>query len=225
MPLTVTRHTDSILRDITLRIETGAHLLIMGANGAGKTTLARTIAGLRPSDAVSVDGITPYRTYGAARAARIYYVPPKLEVFDAYMRVHEFLALSHMNDALSVDEALRLCDIAALRDKTCASLSSGEGQLVLFASALLHNARYTIFDEPAANLDPVRLRRIFHLLRDTPYLQSRIVITHHLDMAYKLGYDICYLRKGRIDFFAPEALEARFEGSVGIDGGHAAVRL
>ena len=232
MPLLVTKHTDNILRDISLRLESGEHLLILGANGAGKTTLAKRIAGLRPSDAVTIEGRSPYHTYGATRARLVNYIPPKLDVFDDYLTVEAFLALGHFNEALTINEALRLCGIAHLASHRCVTLSSGEGQLVLFASALLHGARYTLFDEPAANLDPVKLKRIFNLLQTTPHLHSRIVITHHLDMAYKLGYRVCAMEQGRIVFngaheaFFDEAhLQRFYNGAVAVAANHAVVTL
>ncbi|XPS41013.1 hypothetical protein ACN2C3_05135 [Aliarcobacter butzleri] len=69
------------------------------------------------------------------------------------------------------------------------------------ASAILHDAKITIFDELTANLDLKRLKDIYDIF-DSNLLQQKIIITHNLDLAYALKrYKILFIKAGRIDFF------------------------
>ena len=232
MPLHITDYSDEILHNISFSLEAGSHLCILGANGAGKTTLAKVLCGLIDTKAVTIDGKLLHDLHGTARAKVVNYIPAKLEIFDTHMSVEELLALSHFDTALHIGDALERLQIAHLQEHPCRTLSSGESQLVLTASALLHNARYTLFDEPTANLDPMRMRTLFALLSDKHVLKSKIVITHNLELAYKLGFDILYLEAGRIRFhgsskafFAQSQLDALYHGSVKNLGEHVVVSL
>jgi len=232
MPLKITDYSDAILRDITCEVAKGEHRIILGDNGAGKTTLARVLCGLIPSDHVDIDGINPSGSFGTARARKINYIPAKLEVFDTFLSVEALLALSHFNTALSIQSVLEMLQITHLRQQPCSRLSAGESQLVLTASALLHGADYTLFDEPTANLDPLRMRELFTLLRHDTHLATKLIITHNLDLAYQLGFDVIYLKEGRIvfdgssdAFFDQAHLDALYGGSVQKHNGHVVVAL
>ncbi|MCK4974316.1 MAG: ATP-binding cassette domain-containing protein, partial [Sulfurimonas sp.] len=95
---------------------------------------------------------------------------------------------------------LELLDLKTLEHKPCITLSSGEQQLTMLASSLLHNAQLTIFDEPTANLDPKKTLKVAQILA-SQRIQNRIIITHDLNLAHKLGYKILYMLNGKIEFF------------------------
>jgi len=221
MPIVVTQYSNAILEEISFRLEAGKHLIILGANGVGKTTLAKLLCGLIPASEITIQGMHPSSVYGSKRAKAINYIPPKLEVFDAFITVRDYLSLGALDGSLSIDEAMERLGIQHLSDQFCISLSSGEAQLLMIASALLHHASYTIFDEPTANLDPQKMQTLFGILKAEQDLQSKIIITHNLDFAYQLGFDILYLAEKRIqfqgtssDFFSTENLDRLYAGSV-----------
>jgi iron complex transport system ATP-binding protein len=115
---------------------------------------------------------------------------------------------------------LKLLNIEHLKDRPCKQLSSGEQQLSMLATAVLHNAQITIFDEPTANLDPQKSRDVFSLLKSNLF-QSKIIITHDLNLAYKLGYDVMFIKDGKIifndsskNFFQSSSLDSFFGSSV-----------
>ncbi len=234
--LKIDNYSNTILKDISFTLEAGENLIILGSNGVGKTTLAKVLCGVTPTSSVSIEGINPSKVYGQKRAKLINYIPPKLDVFDEFITVREFLELGVigviMGQHPTIKEALEKLYISHLVDKACKVLSSGESQLLLIASALLHDARYTIFDEPTANLDPQKMQLLFGLLKDKSTLKSKIIITHNLDLAYKLGYDILFLEVGEIkfhgtsdDFFAQEHLDALYHGSVEKQANNIMVKL
>ena len=237
MPIHINNYTNNILKDISFSLEHGEHLIILGSNGVGKTTLAKVLCGITPSDAVHIDGVNPSKRYGEKRARLINYIPAKLDVFDAFITVREFLELGLRAGVVgvlhpTVDAVLKRLSIEHLTDKACKMLSSGESQLLLIASALLHDARYTIFDEPTANLDPQKMQLLFKILKDSSHLQSKLIITHNLDLAYKLGFNILFLEDGTVkfygsndDFFKQSHLDTLYNSSVVKENNNIVVKL
>jgi iron complex transport system ATP-binding protein len=221
MPLIIDRYNSNILNNISFSLDAGENLIILGSNGVGKTTLAKVLCGITASSSVSIEGINPSNMYGEKRTKLVNYIPPKLDVFDEFITVREFLELSSFSQSISIEKTLEKLHITHLRDKSCHTLSSGESQLLLIASALLHDARYSIFDEPTANLDPQKMQMLFALLKDPSTLSSKLIITHNLDLAYKLGFDILFLEEGAVKFhgsssafFAQEHLDVLYDGAV-----------
>ena len=219
--LKVNNYSNYILKNISLELKKDQNLIILGSNGAGKTTLARAICGLIPCEDIAIDDKTPSMLYGEERTELINYIPPKLEIFDEFLSVYEYLELNNLYATKSIDEVLHDLCILHLKDKSCNSLSSGESQLLLLAGALLHHSSYTIFDEITANLDPIRLKEVFNILKNNNYLNSKIVITHNLHFAYKLGFDILYIENGKAkfigkneEFFEQKNLDKFFDGNV-----------
>jgi len=238
MPVKIDNYSNSILKEISFSLKAGEHLIILGSNGVGKTTLAKVLCGMTPSTSVSIDGINPSKLYGEKRAKLINYIPPKLDIFDEFITVREFLELGFMSGVVGsqhltgIDEVLEKLHITHLSEKNCKALSSGESQLLLIASALLHDACYTIFDEPTANLDPQKMQLLFTLLKDKTVLQSKVIITHNLDLAYKLGYNILFLEEGAVkfhgsnaDFFTQTHLDVLYDGSVEKTANNIVVKL
>ncbi len=181
--LKIDNYSNYILKDITLEIK-NKNLIILGSNGAGKTTLARAIINNKEMQDTKL----------------INYIPNKLDIFDEFMSVTEFLELSCLYSKQSIDEVLNQLGIKYLKDKPSKYLSSGESQLVLIASAILHNAKYTILDEPTSALDPKRIQTIYKVLNNDNILKYKVIITHNLNLSYKLGYDILFIEDGKITF-------------------------
>jgi len=198
--LTIKNHTNNILTDISFHLKPHQNLIILGSNGAGKSTLAKVLCGITPSNSVTINGkkITQLKT--KERTQLINYIPAKLEIFDEYLSLEEYLDLSRLHTLLESKNMLKLLELEHLKTKPCQQLSSGEQQLTMLASAVLHNAHITIFDEPTANLDPKKSRDVYALLKSNIF-QSKIIITHDLNLTYRLGYKILYIQDGEIGFF------------------------
>jgi iron complex transport system ATP-binding protein len=203
-------YSSEILHNISFELKS-KNLIILGSNGAGKTTLAKVLCGIIPSSCVSIEEKNPSGIYGDERTRLINYIPPKFEVYDDFMSVEEFLELNKLYSSKNISEVLKLINCEYIKEKYCNNLSSGESQLLLQASAILHNAKYTIFDEPTSNLDPQKIKNSFHLLEDKNILQNKIIITHNLNLAYKLGFDILFIKEGKIAFYDTNELFFRDE--------------
>ena len=218
--LKLNSYTNQILNNISFELD-NKNLIILGSNGVGKTTLARALTGIVQNNSTEIDGINPSYIFGDEKTKLINYIPSKLEIYDEYLTVLDFLQLNDLFGKFEIDNVLKIFDIEYLKNSSCKYLSSGESQLLLMSSAVLHNAKYTILDEPTANLDPQKVQKVYKILKDENYLQHKILITHNLDLAYKLGYDILYLKDGKIAFydkselfFDTKNLEKFFDNSV-----------
>ena len=197
--LQIKNYSDTILKNISFRLKKQENLIILGSNGAGKSTLAKVLCGITPSKSITLYDKSLHGFSAKERTEVINYIPAKLEIFDEYLTLKEYLNLSRLHSLLESSNLLNLLELTHLKNKPCIQLSSGEQQLTMLATAVLHNAKVSIFDEPTANLDPKKSRDIYSLLKSKLF-QSKIIITHDLNLAYKLGYKIMYIKEGKIVF-------------------------
>jgi len=200
--LEIKDYNSSILHEISFYVKQNENLIILGENGAGKSTLAKVLSNLISNEKVKLFGENISKISDFKRAKLINYIPPKFSIFDEYVTLREFLELSFISsvDNQKVDEIIKLLNLKKLEDKYCKSFSSGEKQLLLLASAIIHNAKITIFDELTANLDISRLKEVYDIF-NSDLLQQKIIITHNLDLAYALKYKVLFLNDGIIEFF------------------------
>ncbi|PPK62834.1 iron complex transport system ATP-binding protein [Malaciobacter marinus] len=200
--LKVSNYSNFILKNISFFLNENENLVVLGENGAGKSTLAKVICGLIESEAIELYEKNLNSLSQQERANFINYIPPKLSIFDEYITLKEFLELSSINsvNAKRLKKVILLLNLKKLENRYCNDLSSGEKQLLLLASSLMHNAKITIFDELTANLDINRLKEVFDIFKSN-FLNQKIVITHNLDLAYALKFKILFLKDGKIEFF------------------------
>ncbi len=200
--LEIKNYSSNILKDISFSLNSGENLIILGKNGAGKSTLAKVLSNLISNDKVEIFGENISLMQDLKRAKSINYIPPKLSIFDEYITLEEYLELSFIDevDKNRVDKIIDLLRLEKLRNSYCKAFSSGEKQLLLLASSIIHNAEITIFDELTANLDITRLKEVFDIFNSN-LLKQKIVITHNLDLANALKYKILFIEDGKIAFF------------------------
>ncbi len=200
--LEINNYNSKILTNISFALKAEENLIILGENGAGKSTLARVLCNLIENHNVSFFDKSLSSLNLKERALLINYIPPKLDIFDEYITLREFFTLSFISSVNNekIDAIIDLLSLQHLEHKSCQHFSSGEKQLLLLGSALLHNAQTTIFDELSANLDINRLKEVFDIF-NSPALKQKIIITHNLDLAYALKYKVLYLQEGKIVFF------------------------
>ncbi|MBD3806801.1 ABC transporter ATP-binding protein [Sulfuricurvum sp.] len=226
MKLSVDNLSTPFLKGISFEVH-DENAVILGSNGAGKTTLAKALVGLYETSSVLVEGEKLASLGSGRRAQLLNFVPSGLDVFDEYIDAEAFLNLSLLNGSTpdDLETVMARLNITGIRNTPCRCLSSGESQLLLFAGGLLHNARLTIFDEPTANLDSDKKIKLFGMLKE--HLGWKIIITHDLNLAYRLGYRILYLREGELvfdgsatDFFEESHFRSLFGESICWVGGH-----
>ena len=228
----------TIIDALTFKSE--KNLVILGANGAGKSTLAKALCALLKSEGEIFIDETPLSALSAHEQAKaITYIPPKLESYDTYISVLEFVLMGrhpYKNPFAEYSEddqkmAKRLISKSRLDPhKSIGVLSSGQQQLLLITQALAQESKIIIFDEPTANLDPKHSLEFYKALQDLEQDTQKIVITHDLNMAYKLGYEVLFIADGGgrhykdpTQFFTPQNLKTCYgvtfkltEGMLGV---------
>jgi iron complex transport system ATP-binding protein len=200
------------VQDVSVRVERGLVVGILGPNGSGKTTLLRLLAGmLRPeSGAVTLNGKDLASLPRPVLARSIAVVPQETHLaFDysvleiALMGRYPHLgtfALEGPRDVAIAREALAATGTLALERRSFATLSGGEKQRVVIASALAQQAEILLLDEPTASLDLGYQFDIAALL--TRLNRERgitiVVATHDLNFAAGLCSSLVMLAGGRV---------------------------
>lgn len=185
----------SVLRRVSLEVETGTLTMLIGPNGSGKSTLLQLLAGfLRPeSGSVFLDGADPRRMPWRERAKKLAFMTQEFQAgLDFTVRETVMLGRNpHLGvfgapgeaDELAVSSALADMDIAGIADRPVGSLSGGERQRAMMAAVLAQQAGCLLLDEPTSALD------VRHSLDLAEYLCSLrkkcgiLMVTHDLDLA------------------------------------------
>jgi putative ABC transport system ATP-binding protein len=152
-----------VFEDVSLRVEAGEFVAVLGESGVGKSTLLNAVAGLDTVDAgrVRLDGedVTAMdeRAHALLRRAKLGFVFQAFHVLP-HLSVHDNVALPLLllgqPDAARVHEVLASVGLDGLGARLPAQLSGGQLQRVAIARALVHRPRLILADEPTGNLDP-----------------------------------------------------------------------
>ncbi|MBM3725417.1 MAG: ABC transporter ATP-binding protein [Acidobacteria bacterium] len=199
-----------VLHGITLDFAPGEFAAIAGPNGAGKSTLLSILAGLFPrhEGECSLDG-RPVPEWPRGEFARsVAFVPQSVRIdFPFTARQVVLMGRAPFADGLFESEAdheaarraMALTDTLAFAARDFRSLSGGEKQRVVLASALAQSPRVLLLDEPATFLDLKHQVSIYTLLR---HLASSgilvIAVTHDLNLASAFASRLILLHQGRI---------------------------
>jgi len=196
------------LRDVSLRVDNGKIVSLLGANGAGKTTTVRTIVGLNRSadNDIRFEG----RAIGKVPSHQIVrlgiaMVPERREVF-ADMTVADNLEMGAYSRRESlelrrnIDWIYHLFPVLAERRKQRAgSLSGGQQQMLAIGRALMSRPRLLLLDEPTLGLAPLVVKQIFETLRQLNHEGMTILlIEQNANQALKLSEYAYILENGRI---------------------------
>ncbi|MBP8997985.1 MAG: ABC transporter ATP-binding protein [Anaerolineaceae bacterium] len=154
-----------ILKEVSLHIEEGTVLALIGPNGSGKTTFIRAVSGILPlmKGSITIDGIDLSRLNSNQRARKISVVPQARSIPAAFT-AEEVVAMGrtpYLNwlgkisdyDQQIIDEALEKMDLLPLRDRTVNELSGGEQQRLFLARSLAQQSPLLLMDEPTTHLD------------------------------------------------------------------------
>ncbi len=162
------------LWDVTLRVDSGEAVAVVGPNGSGKTTLLRVISGLIAPragqlvfDGAALAGKPAYEivAHGIAHVPEGRRIFPVLTVADN-LKMGAFLPGARERFAESLARVYALFPVLAERQKQRAgSLSGGEQQMLAIGRALMSRPKLILLDEPSMGLAPVLVLRLFDLIR------------------------------------------------------------
>jgi branched-chain amino acid transport system ATP-binding protein len=192
-----------IIEDISLAIEQGSVLAVLGRNGVGKSTLMKTIAGHTRlhSGNIAFDGreIGSLPNYYRARGG-IGYVPQTRDIFRS-LTVEENLLIAAQPGQWNLHRVYELFpNLASRRSNGGHEISGGEQQMLSIGRALMGNPRLLLLDEPMEGLAPViveKLFEVFEMLRDTGNF-GIIFVEQYVNLALNFASRTIVLDRGRI---------------------------
>ena len=199
-----------VLEDISVTVESGEILCLLGPNGVGKTTLFKTMLGFLPlmDGTITVDGES-IAHWSQRRKARVMgYVPQvhtppfPFSVIDVVIMgrtAHlSMTAAPGKEDTVKAEEALERLGISYLADRIYTEISGGERQMVLIARALAQEPRILIMDEPTANLDFGNQVRVLSQVYRLAEAGMAIIMTSHFpDHAFLCSSKVGLLERDR----------------------------
>lgn len=205
------------LEDINLCIEKGSLILITGKSGSGKSTLGRAIVGTVPhfyggtiGGEIKIDGKLIGKMSHKERAEKITMVFQDPEKQLMMNKVHREVAFGLENICADekvikrrVYEALQFSGILNLAERDITSLSGGEKQKVVVASALAYMPQCIILDEPTSQLDPSSAEEIINLVKkiNEELGITVIVVEHRVNKWFDAADSIAIMDKGKISLF------------------------
>ncbi|HSE85934.1 MAG TPA: amino acid ABC transporter ATP-binding protein [Candidatus Binatia bacterium] len=218
-----------VLKDINLKIDAGAVVVVCGPSGSGKSTLIRCINRLESiqSGEIIVDD---------QRLSEPKLDPSKLRthvgmVFQSFNLYPHMTVLQNITLAptkvkgLAAGEAEKvakeLLDRVGIPDKAAvypANLSGGQQQRVAIARALAMKPKIMLFDEPTSALDPEMINEVLEVMTDLAHDgMTMVVVTHEMGFARRVAHRVVFMDEGQIieegkpeDFFgAPQSPRAK----------------
>ncbi|WP_282099573.1 amino acid ABC transporter ATP-binding protein [Arthrobacter sp. E3] len=210
--------SNRVLRSISLKVDRGEVLCIVGPSGSGKSTFLRCINHLERVDAgrLSVEGqLVGYRQKGD----KLYELRPKEAAFQrreigmVFQRFNLFphltaleniiqapMRVKHMSKSKATARAKELMERVGLGDKADyypAHLSGGQQQRVAIARALAMDPKLMLFDEPTSALDPELVGEVLDVMKELASSgMTMIVVTHEMGFAREVADSLVFMDDG-----------------------------
>ena len=197
----------NVLDDISLNVQRGEFVTLLGASGCGKTTTLRVISGLETPDEgqVVLDGrdvtLLPPESRPVNTVFQSYALFPHMTIFDNVAYGLKMRGVGKAEIAERVPEMLKTVDLEGLEKRYPCELSGGQRQRVALARALVIKPDLLLMDEPLSNLDAklrvkmrVEIRRIQQELGITT-----IYVTHDQEECFAISDEVAIMNNGVIE--------------------------
>lgn len=203
---------EDTLKNLSVEIEEGTFVAIIGSNGSGKSTMCKLFNGIIPHFFVGdiegniyVDGVETLNSTVSALSTKVGYVYQDFEnsiVRPTVMDEVSFAALNYGYDDYKERalDSLKVLDLMSIKDEYVWQLSGGQKHLVALASVLAVKPKYIIIDEPVAQLDPFHARQTYEKLKmlNEEYGITIIVIEHHTEFIADYCKEVILLKSGEV---------------------------
>jgi len=197
------------LHEATFELPTSGLLAIAGPNGAGKSTLLGILAGLRaPYRGSCVYAGREIRQWPKREFARKVAFLPQSVRLEFPFTAEEVVLMGRTpyargwfqtaEDRAAAEDAMSITDVLAFRRRDFRSLSGGEQQRVVLASALTQRPEALLLDEPATHLDLRHQLSLYRLLGELARTLLVVAVTHDLNLALQFSHRVLVLQDGRI---------------------------
>ena len=198
-----------IINGVSLEVEKGEIIALLGRNGVGKSTTMKSIMGIAPPQKGSIqfkgEEIAGFRPYKVCRMG-IGYVPEERRIF-SNLTVRQNLLIGikpkqQVVEAWSIEKVYSFFPQLAKRDRQKGGyLSGGEQQMLTVARTLMGNPELILADEPTEGLSPILVKAIIQILRQTnDQGHSILIVAQALDVALSLTSQVYVMSKGEIVF-------------------------
>jgi branched-chain amino acid transport system ATP-binding protein len=198
-----------VLHDVSLTLERGKVLALLGRNGAGKSTCISAIVGFVPprSGKVLLDGVDLARsTPEQISHAGIGLVPQGRRIFGS-LSVRENLLVAARKRTPAGRRCWSCDDVNAIfprlrerQHQLAASLSGGEQQMLAIGRALMTNPSVLLLDEPSEGLAPQIVREVGDVIEQLKSQIAILLVEQNLGLAMKVADDVVLLNTGRVVF-------------------------
>ena len=192
------------LQNVNFNFENSHVIAIMGENGAGKTTLLKICTGILPYDRgeITIDGYNILKDSIKARE-QIGYLPEMPDMYDR-LTGREFLyyiaSLRKLDDAENkINEITKMIGIYDFLDYEIGSYSKGMKQKISMTSAIMHNPKNLLLDEPVYGLDPLTSKAIRDFIKNKK--GTTIIATHSTQLVEQIADLVYILMRGRVIHF------------------------
>ena len=187
---------NTVLEDISLQVEKGEVLAIIGPSGSGKSTLLRCITKLETPDSgeINFDG-----TFGLV--FQNFNLFPHHSVMKNITNAPIKVQKRNPEEVYKEAEALlEKMDLPDKKDAYPCELSGGQQQRVSIARALAMNPDILFFDEPTSALDPELTGEILKVIKDlASEKMTMVIVTHEMNVAKKVADNIIFMENGYIE--------------------------
>jgi iron complex transport system ATP-binding protein len=201
-----------IASDVSIQLEQGKLIGLVGANGIGKSTLLRTLTGIQKSLSGTVLlNEKPIESFESLALAQQISVVLTEKLPPSNLTVYELIALGRQpytnwlgklteEDKIQIENAISLTEIGLLIHQKYNEISDGQLQKVLVARALAQDTPLIVLDEPATHLDLLHKVSLFKLLKKLTVETQKCILfsTHDIDLAIQLSDEMIVMTKEKV---------------------------
>jgi iron complex transport system ATP-binding protein len=200
------------IQELSLQIERGSTVALLGSNGAGKSTLMDMLLSWKKTNGIQLFQ-KELSSYGRKELGRIIALVPQSEQYNFSFSVLDYTLfgrapyLTEMGSPKALDvkiayAALETVGLESFAKRSITSLSGGEHQLLLLARSIAQQSEILLLDEPTSALDPANRQKVIAILKDLHDKGKTLLFTtHDANLAYELATHVAMLRKGKMLYF------------------------